>query len=259
MVSCVSLLMALSLAAPANAGVTVALEPDRDNTLIEDPLGAFSNGSGPAFFAGRNSLDSVRRGLIHFDIAAQIPTGSTVESATLTLRMTQTSAGAFPTSLHRALSAWGESTSSSGGGSGDASALGDATWLHTFFDNDLWTAPGGDFDVVPAAATIVDGPGLYTWNSVTLAADVQSWLDDPAGNFGWLLKGDETTHPTTKRFHSREAVDPAHRPELSVVYSAPVVPEPGMIGSVALLLVPGLLRRRGVRRRGDGDSRRTVR
>ena len=42
----------------------VHIPADRDNTLIEDPDGALSNGTGLAFFAGRTnqSMFSIRRG-----------------------------------------------------------------------------------------------------------------------------------------------------------------------------------------------------
>ena len=41
-----------------------------------------------------------------------------------------------------------------------------------------------------------------------MRADVQSWLDDPASNFGWLVLGDESEIPTAKRFDTRESASP---------------------------------------------------
>ena len=53
----------------------VHIPADRDNSLIEDPDGAVSNGMGPNFRAGRTnqSMYSVRRGLLRFDVASAVP------------------------------------------------------------------------------------------------------------------------------------------------------------------------------------------
>ena len=36
-----------------------------------------------------------------------------------------------------------------------------------------------------------------------MVADVQSWLDNPATNFGWLVLGDESDILTAKRFDTQ--------------------------------------------------------
>jgi hypothetical protein len=41
-----------------------------------------------------------------------------------------------------------------------------------------------------------------------MVADAQSWLDNPASNFGWLVLGDETAIATAKRFDTRESAGP---------------------------------------------------
>ena len=66
---------------------TMLIEAGRDTTLIEDPDGALSNGSGPSFFVGRTgqTQNGVRRGLLYFDVAAALPDNAIVESAALTL------------------------------------------------------------------------------------------------------------------------------------------------------------------------------
>jgi hypothetical protein len=43
-----------------------------------------------------------------------------------------------------------------------------------------------------------------------MVADVQDWLDNPAGNFGWLVLGDEKPTLTAKRFE-RESACADHR------------------------------------------------
>jgi homospermidine synthase len=47
---------------------------------------------------------------------------------------------------------------------------------------------------------------------------VQSWLDSPQANFGWILIGNESVATTAKRFDTRENIDTSFRPTLSVQY-----------------------------------------
>lgn len=232
------------LASPIHSRAAAAvanLQAAHDNTLYQTVDGSLSNGSGVSFFAGTNAESQVRRGLISFDVASIIPAGSTINSVSLTLHLAQTSSGAQTVSLHRLLAGWGEGASSAtmgGGGGGAPAAAGDATWLHTFFPGQFWTTPGGDFDpAVSASQSIVD-IGFYTFTSAQLAAEVQQWLDNPAGNFGWLLRGNESTFQTTKRFDSRESTTLAFRPVLTIDFTP--VPAPG----AALLLGAFAMRRR---------------
>lgn len=203
----------------ATATDTIALTPVLDNTLYESTLGTISNGAGQHLFAGTTGNGDIRRGLLAFDLSG-IPAGAIVLSATLTLTMSKTIAGETPVALHALTADWGEGTSDALGeeGTGATAAPGDATWLHTFFDTDLWAQPGGDFDAAPSAVTPVGGPGVYAWASPGLAADVAGWLANPSGNFGWVLLGDETAATTAKRFDSRENA-PANRPRLAITYT----------------------------------------
>ncbi len=206
-------------------GVRVDLQPDRDNTLYEDATGQLSNGAGQFVFAGTTNQPGIRRAALHFDMAgSQIPAGSTVDSATLTLHMSRTAGGAATVSLHRLTADWGEAGSEAPGaeGEGTPAQVGDATWIHTFFDSGQWTNPGGDFVTAPIASTTVQGTGLYTWTSTAaMISDVQSWLDNPAGNFGWIIIGDESQPLTAKRFGSRDNDIPGNRPTLTIFYTRP--------------------------------------
>lgn len=210
---------------------TAVLQPVRDNTLIESASGALSNAKGTGIFAGKTnqpSGSSVRRGLLAFDIASTIPTGATIESVTLTLRMSRDQPAVFlvPVKLHRVSKNWGEGTSNGGDqGAGALATPGDPTWLHTFWDTAFWTTPGGDFVTTASATQDVAGVvGFYSWSSAQMVADVQAWLDNPASNFGWVVLGNETTPDSAKRFDSRENTTVANRPALTVVYSPAVIP-----------------------------------
>jgi hypothetical protein len=211
-----------------NGVLSVSLSADRDNTLYEDAAGALSNGAGEFLFAGTTSTTNqglLRRALIRFDIAGSaIPAGSQIDSVKLTLFMSRTNAGPTDVFLHAVTTDWGEAGSDAGGaeGIGAASELGDATWIHRSFDTDLWTNPGGDFVSTASASAEVLTTGAYTWGTTdAMVADVQAWLDTPAGNFGWILIGDETQLTTAKRFDSRTNAVTANRPDLTIYYSTP--------------------------------------
>lgn len=204
-------------ALPAQADV-VNIPSSKDNTLYEvapsllGQGGPPSNGAGVSFFAGRNNNPKgpgIRRGVIAFDVAAAIPEGSTINSVELVLNMTQTIAGPETVALHALTQDWGEGTSnatSGGGGGGAPATAGDATWLHTFFPGSFWTTPGGDFSATVSGSQTVDDVGLYTWGSTAeMVTDVQGWLDTPAGNFGWILIGNEAVVATSKRFDTKES------------------------------------------------------
>jgi hypothetical protein len=208
----------------------VVIEADRDTTLIESSSGEYGNGAGPAFFVGRTSQrsDSIRRGLIAFDLSDSIPAGSLVLAATLELELTSSHDAEAVVSLHRVDSAWGEGASSASGGRGAPAQVGDATWYHRFFDDEFWSLPGGDFATEPSASSVVAGSGLYAWHSnPELVADVQSWADVAEDSHGWVVIGDESQPTTTKRFASREA-EPAEdgkgseiQPRLTVEFVPP--------------------------------------
>jgi len=201
---------------------SVTLEPVKDNTLIEENSGALSNGTGP-IFAGRVGPfggETLRRALLRFDVAGSIPAGSVIDDVTLTLHVAQSVSGATPMTLHRLLADWGEGTSFATGGTGALSTPGDATWIHTFFPGSLWAMPGGDFDATVSATAAVAGVGFYDWSAPGMVADVQGWLDDDSANHGWMVRGDESTPFTAKKFDSRESVT-GLRPALTIQYSMP--------------------------------------
>ena len=211
---------------------SVSLGPIKDNTLYQDSSGTVSNGAGQYFFVGRTGsvTNKVRRGVIAFGIAGNVPAGSTISSVTLTLNMSKTNfqAGSRTIGLHKLSAAWGEGTSDapSNEGGGTSATAGDATWLHTFFNTDFWQAAGGDFSATVSASTSVAGEGSYFWGSTAqMVADVQAWLDDPPSNFGWVLVGDESVNTTTKRFDTKENGTPSNRPVLTVDYTPPPPPQ----------------------------------
>jgi hypothetical protein len=214
----------LVLAAACAAAETIFVEAARDATLIEEEDGSLANGAGPVFFVGRTNQrqNSVRRGMIYFDVAAALPERALVESTRVILYMSPSNSDPAPIELHRLLAEWGEGASFASGGGGDFSAPGDATWIHTFYDDEFWARPGGQFVARASASLDVSATAFYTWESTRkLVADVRMWLAAPHRNFGWILLGDETTPQNVKSFASREEPDPSLRPVLEVTYHLP--------------------------------------
>jgi hypothetical protein len=206
----------------------VTIAPSLDNTLFEDASGSLSDGAGPTLFTGNNGQGLARRALLQFDVAAAVPAVMQILSASLTIYVSN-AATTTPRlfELHRVLAAWGEGTSSTTSGSGAPATAGDATWLHAFWPDQLWGTPGGDFTPAATDSLEIAGVGSYACSGGGLASDLQAWLDDPAGNHGWLLIGDEETLNTAKRFDSRENDIAAQRPSLRIQYSGPVGVESG--------------------------------
>jgi hypothetical protein len=227
-----ALLVGMSWSAPGALAATLTLAPSKDNTLIETAGGELSSGAGADVFAGRTSQtsNSRRRALLAFDLS-QLPTGSVVKSAVLLLHRTggpsSSDTKLEALELYRLLTDWGEGESQGSGGKGADSELGDATWIHTFFEPEdpesapRWTQPGGDHAPVGVAISSWDEAG-FRWDSIELASQVQAWLDAPESNFGWVLIGDETQSSTSVKIASRETVQVDDRPALVIEY----VPEP---------------------------------
>jgi hypothetical protein len=166
--------------------------------------------------------------VVAFDIAGSIPPGSMITAVTLSLNMSRTIDGTARTvELHKLLADWGEGTSIAPGeeGIGAPATTNDATWRHRFFDTIFWATEGGDFSATVSASQSVGGVGQYMWSSAQMVADVQSWLDNPASNFGWIVLGDESTIATARRFDTRESASP---PVLTIQYipGPRVVPTP---------------------------------
>ena len=86
---------------------------------------------------------------------------------------------------------------------GVQSEINDATWIHTFYNTSFWTTPGGDFSSTPSATTTVGGANSTpTWSGSGLVADVQAWVSNPASNFGWVIRTNETSNGNARRFNS---------------------------------------------------------
>lgn len=242
MTSLAGILVCGILGAGASAGIVVSFPAAADNTLYEAAAGNISNGRGESLFVGTTAIGELRRGLIRFDLSS-LPAGALITSAKLTMTMTRTITGPEPVSLHAASASWGEGDSIvvGEGGKGAPAGVGDATWLHRFYSDTTWATPGGDFTSTSSASVLVGGNGSYSWESSGLLNDVRGWATSPLSNFGWVMRGNEGTSTTAKRFATREAMDESTRPVLEVEY----IPGPGsaLVISSTAMIVGGRRRR----------------
>jgi hypothetical protein len=197
--------VALLIVIDPRARKQLALTPAVDTSIFSsggNPMGAGS------ILAGTRSNGIRDRGLMRFNLAS-ISAGAVIESAWLRLTVTRVpqSPANSDFSLHRMLKAWGT----------------DATWNNATAGVP-WVAPGAasgvDFAGVKSATRFVAGGGAYDFGpSAQLISDISSWINDPAANYGWLLKTDsESVLRTARHFGSSESTQ---RPQLSLEYSTP--------------------------------------
>jgi hypothetical protein len=234
---------------------TAELSAVQDTTLYEDATGRLGNGSGQYLFVGRtwdqNGIDALlRRALIKFDLGSVLP-GSTINTASFSFTINQVppAATSATISLHTMTEDWGEGASNAPGpeGRGATAQINDATWLHRFFDYEVWSTAGGDFaSVAVASEPISSSPQNVTFASnPQLVAAVQAWVDNPASNHGWALLGDEVFPQNARRILSREHAGPGN-PLLTVDFTPapvdiPAVSIPAMTTTGLLILVLLLL------------------
>ncbi len=167
--------------------------------------------------------------MFYFDVAAQIPEGATITNVKFEFDTTQQGGlqgqqGA-DYSLHRVTTEWDEGT---GIGNIGEPTFDGASW------NDAkagvpWNTPGGDFDATSLGTVFVDAPDGalgFQISSAELTAVVQDMLDNPSGNYGFMLKNvDETLLGSASRVTSREGADGASAgTRLLIRYRVPDVP-----------------------------------
>lgn len=216
---------------------TVALNPVADTTLFEpnpdNNLGGNETGA-----IGATAEGKAARMLFRFDIAGSIPAGATITSGALDLTVTRFHVeDSITVQLHRMLRPWGEGIGGAGEatGPGGLGAAGEATWKVRTGPGTAWSAPGAaapvDFLAGVSSSTSIGGADVYTVASTpSLVADLQSWLDKPAVNFGWIaISASESATGTAKRVGARESTDAA--PVLTITYeTGPVATKPTITG-----------------------------
>ena len=207
---------------------SITLTPVADTSLFA--IAPLNNmGAVHSLAAGNTARSETFRALLKFDVGSAIPTGANVTSARLLLTVVRAPASAQSAefALHRMLVDWGEGNKGAGSltGTGEPATSGEATWNSRFHPAGDWSESGGtagDDFVATSSATapqsITDQVNFVS--SDRLIADVQSWIDTPGTNFGWMIKEQsEFGTFTARRLGSRE--HPTASPRLSIDYTLP--------------------------------------
>src|SRR5437762_1799179 len=184
---------------------TVTLPPVADAALFQDQANNNLGGELTIPVGGNSATDgitNVSRGIIKFAIAGSIPSAATITAVKLMVTVVQVPVKQTPVDsvfeLRRLLRDWGEGTKRSVAGhplEGAPATAGEATWNARFYPDTLWSAPGAaapvDFTGTLSASNFIRGTNTYAFDSTSnLIADVQRWLNNPASNFGWLLRSE---------------------------------------------------------------------
>ena len=140
---------------------------------------------GPMAGSARN------RALFKFDPGHSIPAGADITAARFSLVVTRAPDFEVDSQfeLHRVLRDWN---------------VDETTWKLRSKPDVAWFIPGGasglDYSSTISASTLISEIGPYAYDSTPAAvADVQSWLDNPASNFGWILISDQESQAFSAR------------------------------------------------------------
>ncbi len=205
------------------APVVVDLDATADTYLYEKDLSkVFGNAT---TFQLSAEAAAEERLLVKFDVKpADIPTGSTVTSATMKLTRTGGDNTAQDIGVYQATNSWNEAADNN---QDNTLALNGATWNHRNFTQ-LWSVPGGDFTTTNGAVTSVStatggtgGTANYNWNVLGI---VQNWVKvSPDPNDGFLIKAVTENVNLQKVFGAKENGTATLRPTLIVNYNTPAV------------------------------------
>ena len=157
----------------------------------------------------KNDSNGGIRPLLRFDIS-RIPTGSTVQAATLHLgqdtsrknELYDSSVSVYSVSRH-----W---------------VITEATWLGATASQN-WAVPGADGpsdrSMIPESTLVVKIIDEWQWRQFPVRDAVQAWIDDPDQNEGLLLIGSGASQEF--RFYSDNSVFVDRRPRLEILYCLP--------------------------------------
>jgi hypothetical protein len=205
------LFLGLGPGVPAARPATITLPVEAD-TFIISSAPDHNAGGNVQLNLGTDGQGGVRRGLLRFNLGA-IPAGATITSAVLRLTVVRVPVMAPVDSnfeLYRLLADW--AGGAQGGSSGAPAAEGEVTWNSRLHNAASWTDPGAasDTEPAPSASRLVTSLSgvTYEWSGALVVRDAQDWLDEPASNFGWLLRSDnEAARRTARAFAALESGD----------------------------------------------------
>jgi hypothetical protein len=215
---------------PAVATVPCTADTTLQEMLPDSNMGGLSFVAAGAISMIPDGFQSypINRGLFRFDLVGYVASGATITSAKFHIYLGFYPPGPGSTfQLHRVRKAWGEGDKIGFGRLAEAATEGEATWNAPMHPGPRWAASGASSDedaaLVISSSVAITNIGWYTFASTpALAADVQSWVDSPASNFGWLFRSaSESTGQTARRFASRASGFFA--PTLEITYETNLV------------------------------------
>ena len=199
-------------AAPAQAGTTcVVLQPaaqaGTDAYIKQEKVDERRGGDSELRIKSENG--KLMRSLLQFSMPS-LPVGSTIDSATLSLYVKDSSGGAVTINAHQVTAAWNEA---------------EVTWkARDKAANQLWTNLGGDYNPAVVSSAVVDNT-KNVWRSWNLTSLVGAWIANPATNYGVILEAPAGIK-AEKKFKSSDDGTAAQRPKLEICYSSGVAIEP---------------------------------
>ncbi len=226
---------------PSGGGAAVVLDiqASKDTYIYERTLSkVYGNAT---TFELSADLAAEARLLVKFDVKpADIPTGSTITSATMKLTRTGGDNVVAPgqnIGAYQATNSWNEAADDN---QTNTLALNGTTWNHRNFTQ-LWSAPGGDFTLTNGAVTAITnatggtgGTANYNWDVLGI---VQNWVKtSPDPNHGFLVKAVAENINLQQVFGTRENTNATLRPTLIVNYNTQAVC--GLIPDRAPVVMP---------------------
>ena len=197
----------------------------RDNTMYARS-NDFTNSKGKNLWTGLNAISRYKRSAVYFDVAGSVPSEATITSAILRLHVDR-SRFQLPTTMvgiYKLLKDWGEGETDAAndpvcnpfcdeGGRGSLAQTGEMTRAQNFYAVSSWANLGGDFVasasdtrvVTSRSVQVIEPIASVDWSSTQTVADVQSWLDGPSSNFGWILIDDEVSTLASRRYISKDS------------------------------------------------------
>ncbi|MFT3926641.1 MAG: DUF3616 domain-containing protein [Myxococcales bacterium] len=170
------------------------------DTMLEASAPTTTNGTDTALSVDG---DDAKNALLLWDVSASIPTTATVQSASITLVVSDKSSDTF--TLYEAKQTWDESK---------------ASW-NVYATGSNWQVAGGagslDRGTTALGSFSAGSTGTYTitLNAAGIAV-VQNWVANPSANHGFFLVGPSSTNRL--EFRSSEYGTKSQRPKLTVSY-----------------------------------------
>lgn len=186
--------------------------------------GYYTAGQAATYYLRDQSTNT--NALIYFDLANQIPIGSIIDSATLSLYNTGTNSYTSGSCNFYRITDVDNKGMWQEGNSTDKTTKNGAGWLRRVGTGNTvttgWTNTSGSniMNSVNSTATssisISTTSGWYT--SGSLASDIQAWVDGTAVNQGWYLRVQSGSGMNIQNVASNQNAATSNRPKLTITY-----------------------------------------